>query len=91
VTLSHGGYMALEPHNRPIRWVGTGVITALCLRVVAAATPEHYFQVLAAGAAVWIAAALLWLVYHLPKMVYREFAVVAPTMMRPLRVVPPKG
>jgi len=89
VTLSHGGYMALEPHNRPIRWVGTGVITALSLRVVAAATPEHYFQVLAAGAAVWMATCFLWLVYHLPKMVYREFAVVAP--MRPLRVVPPKA
>jgi len=88
VTLSHGGYMALEGRNRPIRWVGTGVIIALGLRLVAFLTPEHYFQVLAVAAAVWIAASLLWLVYHLPKMVYREFAAVAP--MRPLRVVPPK-
>jgi len=89
VTLSHGGYMGLEPHNWPIRWIGGGVIIALCLRLSAPAAPEHYFQVAAAAAAVWMAACLLWLVYHLPKMVYREFAAVAP--MRPLRVVPPKG
>jgi len=89
VTLSHGGYMALEPRNRPIRWVGTGVIVALLLRLAVDTTPEHYFQVAAAAAAVWMSACLLWLVYHLPKMVYREFAAVAP--MRPLRVVPPKG
>jgi len=89
VTLSHGGYMALEARNRPIRWVGGGVVAALVLRLAVDATPEHYFQVAAAAASVWMAAGLLWLVYHLPKMVYREFAVVAP--MRSFRVVPPKG
>jgi len=89
VVLSHGGYMALEPANRPIRWVGTGVTVALLLRLAVDTTAEHYFQVAAAAAAVWMAACILWLVYHLPKMIYRHFAVVQPA--RSFRVVPPKG
>ncbi|RMF77748.1 MAG: NnrS family protein [Nitrospirae bacterium] len=89
VTLSHGGYMALEPRNRPIRWVVAGVLAALALRLAADYTPEHYFQVVAAAAASWLAACLLWLAYHLPKMVYRDFPVIRPT--RPLRVAPPQG
>ncbi len=76
VVLSHGGYMALEPRNRPIRWVGTGVTVALLLRLAVDTTPEHYFQVAAAAAAVWMAACLPWLVSHPPKMVSRHLAVV---------------
>jgi uncharacterized protein involved in response to NO len=87
VTLSHGGYMRLEPRNRTMAWVVACVVAALVLRLAADTTPEHYFTAVAAAAGLWMVACLLWAAYFIPKMVYREFPVVRPA--RSLRVVPP--
>ena len=87
VTLSHGGYMRLEARNRVVAVVIAGVLLALVLRVIADRWPERYFAIVASAAGVWMAACLLWAVYFVPKMVYREFPVVRPT--KHMRIVPP--
>jgi uncharacterized protein involved in response to NO len=67
VILSHAGEGDRLKGPLWILWVvGIGVAAALVQRILVEFFPDKYSQVLGVAAALWIVAALMWLVYMLP-------------------------
>lgn len=67
VILSHAGEARrLRRPSWALRLTGGGVLTALALRLASVAFPDRYFELLGAAVAVWLVAALAWLVHVAP-------------------------
>lgn len=69
VTLGHSGHEAARD-GRPWQALAFGALfgAAMILRVTLARVPELYFGWLAAAAALWLAGAVVWAVFLLPRM-----------------------
>ena len=69
VTLGHGGFEAARD-GRPWQVLAFGALFAgaMVLRATATRMPEVYFGWLAAAAATWLAGAVVWAVFLVPKM-----------------------
>jgi uncharacterized protein involved in response to NO len=69
VVVSHCGFEALWGRNlAPVMAFGVLFLIALGLRVSADLYPDAYFLLLALAAGCWVAGALVWGVYFVPKM-----------------------
>lgn len=69
VTLGHGGHEAARD-GRPWQAIAFGALfaAAMLLRATLARLPDLYFAWLAAGAALWLAGAVVWAVFLVPRM-----------------------
>jgi uncharacterized protein involved in response to NO len=69
VTLGHGGHESARD-GRPWQLLAFGALfaAAMLLRATLARVPDLYFGWLAAAAALWLAGAIVWAVFLVPKM-----------------------
>jgi uncharacterized protein involved in response to NO len=71
VALGHGGHDAARD-GRPWQAIAFGALfgAAMLLRATATRVPEVYFAWLAVAAGVWLAGALVWAIFLVPKMMW---------------------